>query len=85
MTALEKQIQASEKRIAKFKKNIEIYDSRMNKKLELLQGQGYMATREDFQIKKTGKWKYDYDIIVSEQVIQQVPFSIILSLAPIRA
>ena len=76
MTALEKQIQASEKRIAKFKKNIEMYDSRMNKKLELLQRQGYIATREDFQIKKTGKWKYDYDIIVSEQVKQQVPFSI---------
>lgn len=76
MTQLEKQIQASEKRIAKYEKNMQMYEARMSKKLELLQKQGYMATREDFQIQKTGKWKYDYDITVSEQVKQQVPFSI---------
>ena len=76
MTQFEKQIQASEKRIAKYEKNMQMYEARMSKKLELLQKQGYMATREDFQIQKTGKWKYDYDITVSEQVKQQVPFSI---------
>lgn len=70
MTALEKQIAASEKRLAKFEKNVGMYRDRADKKLALLQESGFMVTREDFTVFKTGRWKYDYDYTVSDKAKQ---------------
>lgn len=76
MTAIEKQIQAAEKRIEKFEKNVSMYNERAEKKLQQLQKLGYSVSMQDFEIKKTGRWKYDYDIVVSVRVKQQVPFAL---------
>jgi len=70
MTALEKQIAASEKRLAKFEKNVGMYRDRADKKLALLQKSGFMVTREDFTVFKTGRWKYDYDYTLSDNAKQ---------------
>lgn len=65
MKRLDKQMEAAEKRIAKFEKNIGMYESRLDKQLQKLQKEGVQLTREDFQVKPTGRWKYDYDVQLS--------------------
>lgn len=67
MKQLDKQIEATEKRIAKFEKNIGMYESRFEKQLQKLLKEGVQLTKEDFQVKPTGRWKYDYDVQLSDK------------------
>lgn len=74
MTTIEKQIQASEKRIAKFEKNIATYSGRVDKQLEKLQNKGLMVTREDFPVEKEKGWKYSYEVKVSDRAKEMLTF-----------
>lgn len=74
MAAIDKQIEATRKRIAKYEKNTQMYSDRADKQIAGLQNKGYVVSKDDFQVAKTGKWKYDYEVIVSENVKQSVPF-----------
>ena len=74
MAAIDKQIEATRKRIAKYEKNTQMYSDRADKQITGLQNKGYVVSKDDFQVAKTGNWKYDYEVIVSENVKQSVPF-----------
>jgi len=67
MTALEKQVQAAEKRIAKYEKNVNLYHTRTDRHLAKLQKDGYPVTRDDFIITKDPKWKFSFDITLSDR------------------
>ena len=75
MTQLEKQIQASEKRIAKFEKNILMYEQRTDKKITTLNKKGIELSREDFQVVKTPDWKYSYTVEVSDRAKKLLSFA----------
>lgn len=75
MTQLEKQIQASEKRIAKFEKNILMYEQRTDKKITTLNKKGIELSREDFQVVKTPDWKYSYTVEVSDRAKKLLSFT----------
>lgn len=62
MAMLDKQIQASEKRIAKHQKNVLMYTQRIEKKIKELQKKNIPVTENDFKVVKTGRWKYDYEV-----------------------
>ena len=64
---IDKQIQASEKRIAKYEKSVAMYEARVNKKIETLRKKGFDISRDDFPVVKEPKWKYSFECMVSDR------------------
>lgn len=75
MTSIEKQVQATQKRIDAFEQGVQMYASRADKQIAKLQSAGYGVTRDDFRIEKSGRWKYDYDYTVSDRVKEMLTFA----------
>ena len=75
MTTLERQIQAANKRIAKYEKNVDMYSQRVDKHIDKFRKKGYDLSREDFQVTKDPKWKYSFDIEISDRLKQQMAFN----------
>ena len=75
MTTLERQIQAANKRIAKYEKNVDMYSQRVDKHIDKFRKKGYDLSREDFQVTKDPKWKYSFDIEISDRLKQQMSFN----------
>ena len=65
MTALEKQIEATKKRIAKYEKNMNMYSARTDKHVEKLRKAGINFSRDDFQVIKDPKWKDSFEVQVT--------------------
>ena len=74
MTALERQIEATNKRIAKYEKNMNMYASRVDKHIEKLCKAGINLSRDDFQVIKDPKWKYSFEVQVTKQIRDMLPF-----------
>ena len=68
MTALERQIEAANKRIAKYEKNMNMYAVRVDKHIEKLRKNGIILSRDDFQVIKDPKWKYSFEIKVDDHI-----------------
>ena len=75
MTTLERQIQAANKRIAKYEKNVDMYSQRVDKHIDKFRKKGYDLSRDDFQVTKDPKWKYSFDIEISDRLKQQMSFN----------
>lgn len=74
MTALERQIEAANKRIAKYEKNMNMYAVRVDKHIEKLRKNGIILSRDDFQVIKDPKWKYSFEIKVDDHIRKMLPF-----------
>ena len=74
MTAIEKQIEATNKRIAKYEKNMNMYSARVDKHIAKLRMAGINLSRDDFQVIKDPKWKYSFEVQVTKQVRDMLPF-----------